>query len=67
MPHTETPLTDFDALHQAMFESIKDFFRFEKNHSNAIKFDDAYYAKVAEALKKRVDHEMKHLRNPYLP
>lgn len=64
-------LVELDAAHKAMFIAITDFFRYAKRHPEAKDevekyFDDAYFARVADALHARVDHEIKHLHSPYL-
>ena len=69
MPESTSPLSDFDAVYTAALEAIDaivSFFRFEKRHSNAVKFDDDYYAIAATVMKRRIDYEMKYLREPSL-
>ena len=66
MPESTSPLSDFDDLYTAALDGITSFFRFEKRHSNAVKFDDDYYARAAEVFKRRIDHEMKYLRESSL-
>jgi len=64
-------LAELDAAHTKMFTAIEEFFRYAKRHPDAKAeveeyFDDAYFARVADALHKRVDHELKHLHSPYI-
>ena len=66
IPESTSPLSDFDAVYAAALNDIISFFRFEKRHSNAVKFDDDYYARAATAMKRRIDHEMKYLREQSL-
>ena len=64
MLESTSPLSDFDAVYTAALNDIISFFRFEKRHSNAVKFDDDYYARAATVMKRRIDYEMKYLREP---
>lgn len=64
-------LSDFDAAYTKMFIDIEEFFRFAKRHPDVQAevneyFSDDFYARAADALKKRVDHELKHLHSPHL-
>lgn len=61
---SSTPLADFDSAYMNVFDDIKTFFRFEKHHPDAVKFDDAYYAEAADLMKQRIDLELKYLRTP---
>ena len=66
MQESTSPLSDFDALYTTALNDITSFFRFEKRHSNAVEFEDDYYARAAEVMKGRIDHEMKYLRESSL-
>lgn len=71
MPLSHKTLYEFDARHRQMFIDIEEFFRYAKRHPEAKAeideyFNDAYFQRVADALHARVDHEIKHLRSPYL-
>ena len=64
-------LSEFDAAHVKMFVAIEEFFRYAKRHPDAKAemeeyFNDDYYKRVADALHKRVDHELKYLHSPYI-
>lgn len=67
LPNGFVSVDNLDDRYILMMESIQNFFRFEKRNPEAYKFDDAYYEKVAEVVKKRLDHEIKHRNSPYLP
>lgn len=66
MLESTSPLSEFDAVYTSAVSNITEFFRFEKRHSNAVKFGDDYYARAAKVLKRRIDIEMKYLREPSL-
>lgn len=66
MQESTSPLSDFDAIYTVALNDIISFFRFEKRHSNAVKFNDDYYARAATMMKRRIDHEMKYLRESSL-
>ena len=60
-------LREFDQAHQDMFDAVQKFFRFHKTHIvDSTIFDDAYYERTAEMLRKRIDHEIKYLHSPIL-
>lgn len=57
---------EMDDVYMHMFDAIKEFFRYTRRHPEAAKqleffTDDAYYAKVAAALHRRIDHEVEYL------
>ena len=62
----ETPQAYVRTNVDGALNDIISFFRFEKRHSNAVKFDDDYYARAATVMKRRIDYEMKYLREPSL-
>ena len=66
MLESTSPLSEFDAVYTSAVSNITEFFRFEKRHSNAVKFDDDFYARAATVMKRRIDHELKYLREPSL-
>lgn len=70
MPETPAPsVNDFDALYMSAFDDIQNFFRFARRNPGVVDpevFNDAYYERAAEALKKRIDHEMKYLHSTIL-
>lgn len=59
-------INDLDAIYTTAMDSITNFFRFEKRNPEAYKFGEEYYMRVAEVMKRRIDHEIKHLNSPYL-
>lgn len=67
---SETPdygeIRPIDDAYIAMMDSITEFFRFERRHPGTYEFDEAYYHRVGEVIKRRVDHELKYLKTPYL-
>lgn len=59
-------LTEHDRHYTDALQNIQDFFRYEKRTTPTEALNDDWYAKVAEVMKNRIDHELKHLHSPYL-
>ena len=71
MPLSRKTLVELDDAHTKMFNAVKEFFRYAKRHPDAQAevqeyFDDAYFQRVAGVLHDQIDHEIKHLHNPYI-
>lgn len=63
MENKTSSLTEFDNHYTTTMDSIIKFFRYERQNGEVITggFDDDYYKKVAQVMKNRIDHEIKHL------
>jgi hypothetical protein len=64
-------IRNFDTAYNNALDAIEEFFRYAKRHPDATaelneRFDDAYYGRVAEVFKNRINHELKHLHSTTL-